>query len=301
MNDSSEAQRLIEAHLSWLVKRKRASEKTIKDRRRILHFADRHLPSGLLNVTEDEIHAFINQYEDPAHPTWTAYTYDTALRVFYGWASAKGYAPADPMVDLAKPIPPEPEPRPMTDEHLALLYAAPWPIPTITILGRFQGLRRCEICGLFREDVTEDRTRIRRAKGGRRQWMPTHPEVWAHLQELPVGPAIELAGGERVHPVIYSRFGRPFTPDGMSWLWCRVRNRLGLPAGIVPHHNRHRFATDVQRETHDAFLTMRALRQRQLASAKHYVGVDDEDVAAVVRSVGQAGPASDRPGLPVTG
>lgn len=296
---SAEAERLIELHIDWLTMKKKASQATINARRRLLRFADRRLPKGLLDVCESELYDLISHYEVPGNPTWTAYTYDTALRVFYSWAAAKGRAPEDPMIDLAKPAYPEPEPHPVSDEHLAILLNAPWPIPTITRLGRYQGLRRAEICGLYREDITQERTRIRRAKGGRRAWTPTHPEVWEHIQSLPVGPAVQLATGEIAHPVIYTRDG-PVSPATLTKIWARARLRLGLPAWLVPHHNRHRFATDVHRETHDAFLTARALRQRRVASAEHYVGIDDDEVAAVVKAVGRPEPDDGRLGPPVT-
>lgn len=296
MSDDTEATRLITEHLRWLTKRKRASQRTLDDRKRTLWFAHRHLPAGLLRSREDEIETFLNQ---PAWKPWTVYTYDTALRVFYAWAAQKGKMTFDPMVELAKPPTPEPQPRPMRDEHLVLLLSGPEPIPTVTMLGRYQGLRLGEIAGLYREDITEAATSIRRAKGGQPATVPTHPLVWAHIQSLPFGPGVTVRG-QTVHPLIWSpRTGKLLTPWQIGYLWRRTRRQLGLPEHVVPHCNRHRFGTDLRRATGDILIAAKGLRHKNLQNTRIYTEVADLEVAEAMLALPQLPvPGPSRHGLP---
>jgi integrase len=283
MDHSAEAQRLISEHTDWLGRpragHRAASERTVADRERILRFADRHLPNGLIDVDEKQIAELL---ASPGWSPWTRWTYDTALRVFYGWAALKGKMSCDPMGELPKPAMPVGLPRPMRDEHLAVLMRAPWPIPLVTALGRYQGLRLGEIAGLRREDITAETTFIRRAKGGQPASVPTHPDVWAMVADLPAGPLI-----------LGARTGLQVTAKQLGDVWRLNRIRLGLPAGVVSHRNRHRFGTDLRRATNDLLVTSRAMRHRRLETTRIYTEVTADELAAAIRLLG-AEPGSDR-------
>lgn len=275
---------LIEDHLAWLATFKHASQTTITERRRFLRFAHQHLPHGLANVIGDEIAGLL---DGGGWGKWTVYTYDSALRTFYRWAVLTGRATANPMAMIAKPPMGECEPRPMDDKYLAILLAAAEPIPTITLFGRYQGLRRAEIAGLFWEDVTEQITTIRRAKGGRRETTPTHPLVWQHLQALEVGPATERGA----HPLIWNHYTRrPATPGYLTYIWAKTRRELGLPPEVVMHCNRHRFGTDLRRSTKDLLLTSVAMRHRRIETTRIYTEVATSEVMNAVRALGSCEP-----------
>lgn len=295
MTDEAEAERLITDHLGWLQRRKRATPDTIRTRRGILRRAHRDLlamqiaagvpkPKGLRSASDQEINAWIYS---PGWSDWTRKTYDTGLRSFFAWAVSHGKLTLDPMFDLAPPLTPDPEPQPITDEHLALLLGDVEPIPTIVLHSRYEGLRRAEIAGLYREDITEAETFVRRAKGGRRAKVPTHPVVWAHVQALPVGPAVQV-DGQQLHPLLYGAHGQ-ITREEITREFARARVRLGIPVDVVLHHGRHRFGDDVRRITRDPLAAMRALRQRSPGSLLHYTRAADDEVRSVVLGVGSVG------------
>lgn len=282
---------LIERHVAWL--RARAAHATVVKRQRLLRHASRHLPYGIERACEEEIAAYLGRWTG-----WSRYTYDSHLRGFYGWAVRAGALTVHPMIDLPKPTSPEPEPRPMADEHTAILLAAPEPIPTVVLLGQLQGLRRAEIVGLCREDITEQTTFIRRAKGGRAEHVPTHPRVWAHLQARPVGEAVTLANGTVVHPVIYGHRGRPLLAESLGALWRKTCRQLGLPDDVKMHQDRHTFGTQLRRSTGDLLLTMKGLRHRNVQTTLIYTDVRSDEVAAAVRALGTPEPVAARLGRP---
>lgn len=259
---------LISEHLRWCRNRNH-QPRSIADRRRVLEQAARQLPFGLPNANEDEIRDWLD------NPRWKPATktiYWSHLRQLYRWGYRTGVLDYDPMVEIDRPKPPESYARPV-DRGLAeqLLRELPEPWNTFVLLAYGAGLRCCEIGGLRREDVTADLITIARAKGGRRQHVPTHPAVWERLAPLS-GSIPEAVGGRA---------------DG-RWISIRAANffrfKMNLP-GVSLHRFRHLYACELRRQGHDLFAVKQLMRHRSINSTQIYVAVGNEELHRAVNTL----------------
>lgn len=214
---------LIDAHLAH-VRAAGLSRNTIEDRRNILRRVDRELPMGLEQATVEELEHWL------ARSNWspsTRATYYSHLRAFFVWAGHpnRPLIDWDPSASLTRPRVPANLPRPCTDPELVHALSRsrePWQV--LIVLAAYAGLRCCELATIERRDVTEQML-IVVGKGGKSRPVPTSPQVWAAVKDLPGGL---LAGGRSAEQV---------TRDGNRHL-----DRIGLP-GVTMHRFRHWFGT----------------------------------------------------------
>ena len=82
---------IVDAHLEWMkgerYQERNYSERSIRDRRKVLNHADRHLPRGLFDVYPDDIKAYLS---NPDWARWTSHTYFSHLAGAYRWWYANG-------------------------------------------------------------------------------------------------------------------------------------------------------------------------------------------------------------------
>jgi integrase len=249
----------IDAHVAYL-RAAGYSPRTIYGRTRILCRLDEDLPGGLVQPNRGELAAWFAPWKG-----WTLYTYWEAANTFYTWACAgrDPYLSYNPMQDLKRPRTPRNEPRPATDEQIALALARladPW--RTGVLIANLQGLRCAEICRLDREHVTADHIWVDR-KGGTTQLLPTHPVVWRALADRPPGPIVRMASGERFRPAYYS--------GGAS----TALNEAGL-IGITLHRFRASFATRLHEGGTPIKVIQDLMGHASVVSTQGYIKVKDE-------------------------
>ena len=260
---------LIDAHVRHL-RAARKSPHTITGRVRALRALHAWLPFGLAYASTDELEEWLGH--DPDWSSWTMYTYAGHVRGFYRWANGRVLA-GDPAADMARPRTPHGVPRPVTDEELQIALARsrePW--FTAIILAAYAGLRVAELCGVHREDVTEDTIHIRQAKGGDPAAVDTHPIVWELVQGRPRGPLCR-------HPR-----GRPLTP---RWVGDNGRahfDALGLPE-VTMHRFRHWFGTALLEGGNDLRTVQESLRHRSIISTQGYTLVRGGQRRLAIRSL----------------
>lgn len=196
------------------------SPKTITTYRCALRSAAAALPAGLC-AEADEIIEWIAGHRSAS----TRATYAGALGGFYRWAIRKGRITRDPMLELDRPRRPRRLPRPVTHDQLrVILSQAREPVRLWSKVAAYAGARCVEISRLDRDDITETVTYLH-GKGDKQRVVPTHPELWAAVRELPPGP---VAGGRDAHAV--------------SDRCADEYARLGL-RGVTAHRLRHWFGT----------------------------------------------------------
>lgn len=272
---------LIDAHLTWLRPRVRTGEPdaaeppTVRNRRTVLQHADRDLPRGLDRASDEEIALWLARYDG-----WTRHSYDTHLRAYYRWATAKEYLELDPMTELCRPLPGERTPRPCTDEELAIALTAREPYGLAIRFAAYMGLRAGEIARADRSHVTGDRLAVK-GKGGRRRTVPIPDDL------LP----IVLAARGRL-------LGREITPYVLSTKQSRAWAALGLPGRFTLHAGRHWYATRLL----EAGATLREVQEllghASPATTAGYTQVTDARKAAAVARLPRVRPepASNRLG-----
>ena len=122
---------------------------------------------------------------------------------------------------------------------------------------------------LERSDVTVERVHVRRGKGGRARFIPTHPLVW------------DLIRGRRDGPVLVADL--PLTPDRLTKSQGRHWQRIGMPE-VHLHRFRHWFGTTLVDEGVGIEVVRELMGHRSIATTQGYVRVAQaKRDAAIVR------------------
>ncbi|MEV0902879.1 tyrosine-type recombinase/integrase [Actinoplanes sp. NPDC049802] len=245
------------------------SHKTIYARVKLLQRLNDELPWGLAFASTEELEDFIGSGD---WSSWTRRTYGNHIRSFYKWADRR-WLDGNPTADMAKQRRPAGVPNPVSDDQLATaLDVSPEPWLTGIHLAAFQGMRVSELAGVHREDVTEDATRIRVAKGGDPESVDTHPMVWELLRDRPPGPVCRRPNGK---------------PAPVGWFTDNERaffDSVGLQK-VTMHRFRHWFGTKLLNEGNDLRTVQEALRHKSVASTQNYTFVAGGQRRLAIRSL----------------
>lgn len=267
---------MIDSYLEHL-RRASFSPVSIRHRGEILRQLQRDLPFGIAHTSRDELERWLHD-DTPRKGTdkpWsdnTRGTYYVAMKSAYAfWADPDDpWIDADPTIGMARVPRPAGVARPVKDEDLWLiLEQARQPYRRWAVLGAYQGLRCCEIAGLDREHVTEERLIVVRGKGGPPRVHDTDPMVWAELKDLPPGPVARMTSGERAGARLISRLASH-----------HFQVTLGIE-GASMHKLRHWLGVHTQRAYKDIRVTQEVLGHRSLSSTQIYTEGDiDQQRAA---------------------
>lgn len=233
---------------------------TIETYRYPLQRADRELPAGLLAEPE-----WLADWL-AGHPSWsTRGVYRAALTGFYRWAYETQRLSADPSTELPVVRKRRRLPRPTIHEQVRVILAkAREPVRLWSLLMAYAGLRCCEVAALqLPDDVTEQVIYVQ-GKGDIERIVPTHPDIWFRIAELPPGP---LAGGA----------GR----KSISQRCNREYRRLGL-SGVTAHRLRHWYGTYVQAAGGNVRVTQRLMGHSHVTTTEAYTAVADEALRGAV-------------------
>lgn len=268
--DSSPSVDLIAAYCDHQRIRGR-SKRTIESRRWLLTKADRELPYGLDQATDDEIKTWL--YRDDLTPNAKASYYD-ALNTFYAyWLSRPGGFPFNPMDDLPRPQERRGRPRPLTHDQLRrILTEAAQPYQLWMLLAAYLGARCVEISRLDRDDVGAEVTYLH-GKGDRERVVATHPDVHTAVAALDPGPVARTRQGTRANPHYVTNMASAYFGEVMGM------------RGVALHRGRHWYATYVQRAAGDIRITQESLGHAAPSTTALYTLVDFEAMRAAVCSL----------------
>lgn len=235
------------------------AETTIADRRELLTRVASDL--GLLhNVTGDQLSSWLGR------PGWSAQTRSTYFGHLHGyflWALRAGHIDTDPMLHLKRPRVPKRAPRPAREESYRRMLRHPdrrWRVATV-LAGR-AGLRASEIARARRQDIDADDLRVL-GKGGRVDVLPTHPDVWRMVSDLPPGPLIRTDNG------------RTYTPGAISSAYKQAASWLDI--NLTLHPLRHLYATTLLRQGVNLRIVQQLMRHQSLATTEIYTEVTDQE------------------------
>lgn len=283
MTQRPEAKSLLPLYERWMT-RKRRSPRTINDRLALLRMANRQLPYGLDDVTEDEIFDWLDKYTG-----WTLATYDAHLRGYFTWAAQRGHLTCNPMIDLEPPEPGPRIPHPCTDEELALALTAPTPWRRAVLMGAYGGLRCAEMCAARTDHIVQGTKLKVYGKGGKWRLVPLHPVLQAELAAAAPG---HLLMGQR---------GRPLSPKTLTSSQRDVWRRLGLSESFTLHSLRHWCLTNVRRTGGDLLDAQLIGGHADPGTTSTYTLTGDDrllDVISRLPAVGVPQPGSSRLGRP---
>lgn len=258
---------MVEAYLEHL-RHASFSQTSIQRRREVLTQLDRQLPLGLGRTCREELEHWLhdgktvlkNGVERPWSQNTKATYFATMKSAYEFWTD-----PDDPWLDgnptrgMTQPGFVKGVARPVDDDELwTILDRAREPFKTWALIAAYQGLRCCELSGLDREHVTEEKLIVVRGKGGKPRLHDTDPYVWAAVKDRsgPLCRDIWLRGRASA-PYISQRASRYFQHD------------LGL-AGVTMHRFRHWLGVHVQEAYKDVRVTQEMLGHAALSSTQIY-------------------------------
>lgn len=239
----------IEQRAYWLDKADRAT-----DAERVPYFE-----YGIDEATTREWLAYLSEQ------TWSAATRATTYghyAGFYRWATS-GYDPPldwNPFADIERPAAAHSLPDPVSDDELEYAVGSSddwWRF--VIILAAEAGLRRAEIVNLRREDVNEERIRVRDSKGGRSREVPTSTELWQIIE--PCRPGLLVRSPTR---------GVPISPHRMGMLARHHFDEIDLPE-VHLHRFRHWFGTKLIALGVDLSIVSKLMGHASVATTMLYV------------------------------
>jgi len=201
---------------------------TISTRCRVLRHADRTMPHGLDEACGDDIVPYLAAQK----AAWSQATCYGHLAGYYRTMVAAGHLTINPTEHVDRPAPGDRLPNPVSDEELtaAITQSPDQPWRAAVILAAYAGLRCCELVALDRVDVTEQHVHIRRGKGGKGRYVPTHPAVWDLVKDRPAGP------------IVVSTRGGGILAQSLTSTQSKHWRALGMPT-VHMHRFRHWFGT----------------------------------------------------------
>ncbi len=236
---------------------------------KVLSRADRIMPNGLPDAEHDEIKEFLRQ---DGLANWTRRCYDQTLRRFFWWQVEVGERDDDPMRGLRRPELGGREPHPAThDQFKAALDRAEGPWYGAILLAGRQGLRADEAARQKREDITERLLTVRRGKGGKTRRVPTHPDTWAYVKDMPRGHIVQYRG-------------EPVTGQWLSTRGAVYFRRIGL-AGVHLHMFRAMLATEMVEAGVNLLVIQKMLGHLDVSTTMVYAGVTEEQMRRAVRAL----------------
>jgi site-specific recombinase XerD len=265
-------------HVEWMRLRE-LSPRTVEQRltamRGLVRWAQ--APSLMLDAEDlDGWQRFISERTAPASRS----SYVSQVRAFYAWALAAGLVDADPSGVLVAPKLHRGKPRPISEEDLALALAqAPARLAPMLELAAYAGLRAAEIAALDRADVLDRQDPallVVTGKGDKERIVPAASSVIT---------ALRWYGMPDRGPVFRREDGHPGRLSGnlVSHLCCEYLHSVGVEA--TTHQLRHRFLTQIYRETRDIRLTQELAGHESPATTAIYTDWSRERAAAAVAAL----------------
>jgi integrase len=234
-------------------------------KRQLIHVAER-LPVSLMAVSTEGLERYLSKQD------WAPETRKSArssLRAFFKWAAEAKFIDVDPARKLPTVKVPSGEPKPITEEALAIaLSRSNSEQQLMLMLGAYAGLRRAEISKVHSNDVSSFGMRVL-GKGRRTRVVPVHPLLGALLKDVE-----GFAFPSSVRP------GLPVTPDYIHRRLTEV-----LPKPYSAHSLRHRFATRAYSVTRDLRAVQTLLGHSNPETTARYVLVPDDSLTAAVLGI----------------
>lgn len=255
---------LIGLYKAHLIERE-CTDATIKTFVRTLKVMDRELPCGLDLATEREIRAWI--WREGLKQS-SRNSYFSAVRGFFTWAvDHAAVLNFDPTRRIARPKVPPRIPRVAPDDHVRrAVTEAGDPYMLWAKIAAYEGARCIEIFRMRREHITRQCTTIPRGKGNKPRVVPTHPLVWAAVEQLPAGYIVTTHDHENL-------MSRDFINH--------CQRSLGI-RGLSLHRLRGWWATNMYGQTKDILAVQKGMGHANPKETAGYIRIEDTELAGLV-------------------
>lgn len=268
-------------HVEWL-RHRRLSEQTVKLREVVLGAVMRHAAGKpLAQITAEDLEAWDKAMGLSGLSDSSRATYVHQARTYFAWAVAFDGLPLDPSLRLVAPKLARARPRPIKEADLAMAVAsAPPRIRPWLELAGWAGFRAREVSLLTRDAILDDLAEpvvIADGKGRRERAVPLAPRVWESL----------LAHGLPEDGYVFRRLDGdpgPVLPYRVSRLASEHLHSIGIDCTL--HQLRHRFLTQLYRETKDIRLVQEIAGHSSPNTTAIYTDFDHRAASAAVAKLG---------------
>jgi integrase/recombinase XerD len=251
-----------------------AANATIRIRTQTLAALSRQSGHEAADLTRADVLTFLAR---PELKPWSRVTYWRAVKAWDVFARRFGYIEKSVVKGIPAPKQPTSVARPIDDEAILLLLAAPVSARARAYvrLALFAGLRVHEIAKLCAEDFDFAAGWLTvLGKGGVSKPVPIHPEV----SKLAVSmPEIGYWFPSPIRP------GEPVEPHAVSLTIKNAMASVGIHA--TAHRLRDTAATKMQRDGRDLRMTQAFLRHASVVTTQKYVAVSDVALQQAARSI----------------
>ncbi len=254
---------VLEEYARWM-RSWGASESTV--RQRLVCVRARMKEWGPDGFTQRNIEGFLGR---PDLAQWSRSTYHSHLMSFCSWLEATGASESNPMSSVRKSKRPKPAPRPLSEAEVELILSrATGRERDWVLLAMLAGLRAHEIAKIRGQDVSPDGIYVE-GKGGSRNTLPTHPDLWQMAQRYPrTGYWFPSRKGGHVNAAtVTNRVSALFT-------------RLGISGSV--HRARHTYGTRLLRAGVNIRKVQKLMRHANLETTATYTAVDEDELRAAV-------------------
>lgn len=252
---------------------------TIEDRLKVLRRVDEDLPCGLERATVEELADWLAR-EDWS--TQTKATYHGHIAGFFRWACdpRNPVLDFDPSLPLSRPRVKRRAPRPVTDDELRFVFDSThgfWLFAATA--AAYAGLRACEVAILSKADITEETLTIR-GKGDVDAVLPTHPEIWRLVRDLPHGTI--------------SRYylSRSVDGDYVSTRFGSYMREVHHRPGLTLHRLRHWYGTNLLNHGADLRTVQELMRHADPGTTAIYTQITDRQRRIAVAALPTLAPVS---------
>lgn len=245
------------------------SERTIQARRTMM--TSRLAAWGLDGFTEQNVVDYLAapKADGSKRSKWTRSTYYAHLNCICAWLLVAGLIPVNPMVNVRKPDRGSKMPRPLSEQEVARIEATVQPPTSDWIkLALLAGLRASEIAAIRGEDVQADGIYVD-GKGGKREILPCHPDLWHLAQRYP-----------RTGYWFPGQFEGHMRSQQISLRVGHLFRSLGIDGSI--HRCRHVYATRLLRSGVNIRTVQKLMRHSNLDTTANYTAVDEDELRNAV-------------------
>ncbi|KAB0572627.1 tyrosine-type recombinase/integrase [Brucella pituitosa] len=193
----------------------------------------------------------------------------TVMALTFAWGLERGYVKINPALNIKgirRPKGTADANRPWTDaERHAVLEALPSHMALPMILMMYCGLDPQDALQLSRSSISDGKIDTQRGKTGVAVWLPLPSPVVEALERAPKHTAITVCANS---------YGRPWTYNGFSTNWAKLKKKLEetgtINPGLTLKGLRHTVATILREMGKDHETIAAMLGHKTEAMAKHY-------------------------------
>jgi integrase len=222
-------------------------------------------------ATAGDLSLWLQQFDG-----WSRRSYLGALRSVMTFMVDTGRRADNPANLLRANPTPDVQPNPLEPEDEArYLLVVRGADHALALLGLRAGLRAHEAAKFAGEDITKDRIRIL-GKGGKLDYVPTHPQLWELAQHYP---------RKGFWFPSYGRTGH-ITSKWVSARASAVLEAIGTDGSF--HRLRATYGTTLLRSGVNIKVVQRLMRHSSLSSTEHYLGVAESELESAIGMLGAA-------------